>query len=323
MQMRAMSSRHYSGMRRLESLASASLRKAGIELRKLQSIRDYVMIVQTSAGKFLLKGFSNSKRLENQRKLTKLLRENGFRRTYRFIEDLEPFVFDGYIFAWIEFLPSSRKKFSYSSRHSREEGLHLLEEFHRTTQKFYDRIPVSHFNQLDKWRDRFDEFEDNTGVIRKYVSNDIIQTWLKWGKRSLKGLRKYEDDLYAEPLCIVHGDVAHHNFFYKEDGSLYLIDFDLISKAPPLIDFLQYSNRIMPDISGSAELWSYEQLKKYKNNKAFLYALLFPTDIFREWNRLIRENDFHNNNYLHSVWLLTVEDFSKRVRLYKEITDLL
>ena len=199
--------------------------------------------------------------------------------------------------------------------------MQLLEEFHRTTEKFYDRIPVSRFNQVDKWEERFDEFEDNYSIIKKYVSTDIIQTWLKWGKRSLKGLQKYENDLYSEPLCVTHGDVAHHNFFYKDNGSLYLIDFDLISKSPPLIDYLQYSNRIMPDISGSSELWSYEQLKKYKDNRAFLYALLFPTDIFREWNRLVRENDFHNNNYLHSVWLLTVEDLPKRVKMYKEITE--
>ena len=319
--MRAMSSRHHGGMRALESLAASSLRKEGIGLRNLNSIRENVIIVQTNAGKFLLKGFSNSKRMKSQKKLTKLLHQNGFKKTYRFIEELEPFVFDGYVFAWIEFLPSSRKKFYFSSRHSREEGLQLLEEFHRTTEKFYDRIPVSRFNQVDKWEERFDEFEDNYSIIKKYVSTDIIQTWLKWGKRSLKGLQKYENDLYSEPLCVTHGDVAHHNFFYKDNGSLYLIDFDLISKSPPLIDYLQYSNRIMPDISGSSELWSYEQLKKYKDNRAFLYALLFPTDIFREWNRLVRENDFHNNNYLHSVWLLTVEDLPKRVKMYKEITE--
>lgn len=324
LQMRAMSSRnYYDGTRTFKKLVTASLRKAGMELRKLSSIRDNVWIAHTNAGKFLLKGFNSSRKLNSQKKLTMQLHANGFTRTYRFIEELEPFVYDEYVFAWIEFLPSYRKKFSFSSRSSRQEGLFLLEDFHETTRKFYKTIPVKRFDQLDKWNERFEEFEENVNVVKKYVSRDVIQTWLKWGKRSLRGLQRHENELYKEPLCVAHGDVAHHNFFYKDDGTLYLIDFDLISISPPLIDYLQYSNRIMPDISSSSELWSYEQLRKYKNNRAFLYALLFPTDIFREWNRLIRENDFHNNSYLHSVWSLTVEEMPKRVRMYKEISELL
>ena len=322
LQMRAMSSRnYYNGTHTLKRLVVANLRKAGMELRKLSSIRDNVWIVHTNAGKFLLKGFSSSKKLNSQKKLTMQLQANGFTRTYRFIEELEPFIYDEYVFAWIEFLPSYRKKFSFSSRTSRQEGLLLLEDFHETTRKFYKSIPVKRFDQLDKWLERFEEFEGNVSIVKKYVSSDVIQTWLKWGKRSLKGLQKHEADLYNEPLCVTHGDVAHHNFFYKDDGTLYLIDFDLISISPPLIDYLQYCNRIMPNISGSSELWGYEQLKKYKNNPAFLYALLFPTDIFREWNRIIRENDFRNNSYLHSVWSLTVEEMPKRVRMYKEIYE--
>jgi len=314
---------YYDGTRTFKKLVAASLRKAGMELRKLSSIRDNVFIVHANASKFLLKGFSSAKKLNSQKKLTMLLHANDFSRTYRFIEELEPFVYDEDVFAWIEFLPSYRKKFSFSSQTSRQEGLLLLEDFHETTRKFYKSIPVKRFDQLDKWKERFEEFEENVGVVKKYVSRDVIQTWLKWGKRSLKGLQRYENDLYKEPPCVVHGDVAHHNFFYKNDGTLYLIDFDLISISPPLIDYLQYCNRIMPNVSGTSELWSYDQLKKYKNNQAFLYALLFPTDIFREWNRLIRENDFHNNRYLHSVWSLTVEEMPKRIRIYKEISELL
>lgn len=325
LQMRAMSSRiHYDdGTRALKKLATASLRKAGMELRKLSSIRENVLIVHTNAGKFLLKGFSSNKNLNSQKKLTRQLHANGFTKTYRFMEELEPFVYDDYVFAWIEFLSSYRKKFSFSTRASRQEGLLLLEDFHDKTREFYKDIPVKRFDQVAKWKERFEEFEGNISTVKKFVSRDVIQTWLKWGKRSLKGLQRHEGDLYKEPLCVVHGDVAHHNFFYKDDGSLYLIDFDLISIAPPLIDYLQYSNRIMPVISSSSELWSYEQLEQYKNNQAFLYALLFPTDIFREWNRLIRENDFRNNNYLRSVWSLTVEEMPKRVKMYKEISELL
>lgn len=195
----------------------------------------------------------------------------------------------------------------------------ILEDFHGTTRNFYEEISVKHFKQLEKWQERFKDFKSNRHIIKKYVSSNVLQSWINWGEFSLKGLEKYERHLYKEKNCIVHGDVAHHNFFYKNDGVLYLIDFDLISKAPPIIDYLQYCNRIMPDIRNIQELWSYKQLAKYKNNSAFLYALTFPTDVFREWNRIIREDLFYDQTFVHSVWKLTVEEAPQRFQLYKEI----
>jgi len=314
---------YYLGDSGLRKQVASCLKKAGMELRRLTRLRENVYIIKTNKNKYLLKGFGSTKKLKSQVLLTTQLKANRFSKTYDFIQNLESFWYNDYLFAWIEFLPGNKRKFTFSSRTSRQEGLLLLENFHGSTRTFYKSIPIKKFDQLEKWHERFDEFKQNTEIVKKYVSKDVIQTWLKWGKMSLKGLEKYEADLYDESPCIVHGDVAHHNFFYKDDGSLYLIDFDLISIASPLIDYLQYSNRIMPDISGSSELWDYKQLRKYKDNPAFLYALLFPTDIFREWNRLVRENAFHNNSYLHSVWKLTVEELSKRVRMYKEISNAL
>ena len=89
------------------------------------------------------------------------------------------------------------------------------------------------------------------------------------------------------------------------------------------MDYLQYANRIMPNLENSEELWTYQQINQYKNNKAFLYALVFPTDIFREWNRIIKESATDDTSYLYSVQRLTIKERKHRMAMYNEIIDLL
>ncbi|WP_019242740.1 MULTISPECIES: aminoglycoside phosphotransferase family protein [Bacillus] len=300
-----------------------STRDSGTGLRKALKVRDNVYFVTTNHKKYVVKGFSSRKKYDAQRKLTKLLKRHGFNRTYDFIDQFAPFSYDGEIYAWIEYIKPQKDKFTFESLTCRKEGLKILKDFHNATSNFYDEISIKHFDQLEKWKERLKDFKRNKHIINKYVSSDYLQSWINWGEFSLKGLEKYEKLLYKEKNCIVHGDVAHHNFFYRNDGVLYLIDFDLISKAPPLLDYLQYCNRIMPDIRDSNELWSYKQLQKYKENTAFLYALTFPTDIFREWNRIVREDLFFDQGYLHSVWKLTVEEAKQRMKIYKDIVKLI
>ena len=114
-------------------------------------------------------------------------------------------------------------------------------------------------------------------------------------------------------ICVLHGDVAHHNFLRDSKGILHLIDFDLISIGPPSLDYLQYANRILPSLD-----WSFERLAQFSvyeklvGEKAFLYALAFPADIFREWNRLIREGSYRDQNKYNQVMDLTIGQFYSR-----------
>ncbi|MEH6944273.1 phosphotransferase [Bacillus sp. JJ722] len=300
----------------------AALKEKGANLHKVVKLRSNVFIVHTDRKKYLLKGFYNRKKYEAQKLLVRKLKENDFEQTYSF-KNIPTFKYEGETYAWIQFLSSAKERFNFRSYTNRKKGLQLLEDFHSTTSEFYDSIPVNYFNQVEKWEERLEEFESNRRIIEKYVSSSYLDSWLDWGKRSLKGLIKNERELYEEPTCIVHGDVAHHNFFLKKDGNLNLIDFDLINKAPPIIDYLQYCNRIMPHIEDNSELWTYEQLRSYKDNHAFLYALLFPTDIFREWNRIIKEDSLRDRGYMHSVWELSVEEWPKRISLYKDIANMI
>jgi thiamine kinase-like enzyme len=136
---------------------------------------------------------------------------------------------------------------------------------------------------------------------------------VSWANWSLDGMEKNSGFFQKKPFVILHGDLAHHNFLRDEHGKLHLIDFDLISIGTPALDYLQYANRILPYMD-----WSYEKLKtskhmqKYLESDAFLYALAFPADIFREWNRMIREKTYKDDVKFRQVMDLTIGQFYTR-----------
>ncbi|MFF2286092.1 phosphotransferase [Peribacillus butanolivorans] len=263
----------------------------------------------------ILKGFDSFEKWDRQRELTSLLRQKGFTQTYYIHQNLMPFQFEGKWYGSIDYLPPSKKKFRYSNQKDRLEGIQLLESFHDVSEHLYIKAPV--FDQAKKWKERLSLFKKNFSYIRQYVSEEIIKEWIGWGEWALDGFEKNQSLWNKEKKVIIHGDCAHHNFLRKADGTLTLIDFDLMASAPRCIDYLQYANRISNHLEDPATmLWQIPQLKKYQSDPAFLYALTYPTDIFREWNRQNK-----SSSQLHSVWKMTVEDFSERMEMNEKLKE--
>ncbi|WP_180955156.1 phosphotransferase [Peribacillus deserti] len=304
----------------------AYLKDHGFDVKKINKIRENVYKIQTQRRIYFFKGFSSFRKYETQKALTKLLRQYGFYKTYKFLFDIQPFEHKGYYYGFIEYLKPHKEEFRFNTRKNRAEGLRVLGELHRATgkimndQRFY--YPIPKYNQIAKWKQRLEEFESVSHIVAQYVPEQVINQAIMWGKWAIKGAKEHEIHLYQEPDVITHGDVAYHNFLRVQTGEVYLIDWDLISKAPPIIDYLQFANRILPSINYSyKELWSYPAFRNLKNNPAFLYGLGFPSDIFREWNRLVRENLLASQSHIHSVWKLTVEGFDNRIKFQEHLME--
>ena len=100
-------------------------------------------------------------------------------------------------------------------------------------------------------------------------------------------------------------------------------DFDLISVGPVMADYLQYANRILPFLNWSLpSLTSFQGISPYFQQKIFLYALAFPTDIFREWNRLIKDRTYQESNKVRSTYHLTLHQFDQRREFVRELKRL-
>jgi hypothetical protein len=326
MMMRAMTTKKRGGDDYYNRLLSYLTQQFHEKIIDMVKIRKNIYFIKTENEKYMIKGYSSNHKLKLQETFTATLRKEGFTKSYAYLQSpyKEPLYFEGKYFGCMEYLNPNEKSFSFRTLKNRKEGLRLLEEFHQITASFTQRyktlLPESDI-QI-KWTERTNIFLDNLTLIRYFVKESLLNEILEWATWSLNGMRENNDFFLKDPNVILHGDVAHHNFLRDSDDQLNLIDFDLISIGPKCNDILQYANRILPNIDWSFEfLKGHPQIQKYVNEKAFLYALAFPSDILREWNRLIREKEFSNSHKYKQVIELTLGQFYLRRQFVKKLKD--
>lgn len=273
-------------------LLSSFQKQFPFRIRELYRLRDNIFLIDTVKGRFVLKGYSSYSRLKLQETFTASLKTDGFQHTYSFINlNQDSIIYQDKYFGCLEYIDPHSRAFSYFNEKDRREGLALLEKYHNTTKhcilSYQTILPV--FDIGKKWLERYGIFKQNLALVSNYIPQSILQDWLHWAEWSLSGIQRNSDG-FKEPFVILHGDVAHHNFLRKKDGKLYLIDFDLISMGPRNFDLLQYANRILPFINWDLkDLGQYDGLKNLLKKPVYIYSLGYPTDLFREWNRIIRE----------------------------------
>src|SRR3954453_1360823 len=287
------------------------------QIIEISRIKDQVYKVKAKDLQFVLKEFPSYKRLKVQEAFTNSLKKNGFRNTYSFysFSDKKALCLQKKYYGCLEYVHKANEPFRFDTKENCREGLQLLNQFHQTTMKLqgsYNTI-LPTFHLVEKWEERSTLFKRNLPLISFFLEREIITELFTWVEWSLSGLRQEKDTLEKLPKVILHGDVAHHNFMRTSKGDLFLIDFDLISIGPEIADYLQYANRILPYLDWSLhDLATYKPFQSYFQQKLFLYALAFPTDIFREWNRLIKEGQYSDSTKVRSVLYLTINQFEKR-----------
>ncbi|UQZ76614.1 aminoglycoside phosphotransferase [Niallia circulans] len=307
-------------------LLSLLEKKIPIQIIELNRIRNDVYLIKTKQYWIILKGYNSYQKLKVQVAFTRALKQEGFTQTYQFYDfDDEPIIIDNKVYGLIEYLPPHRDTFSYHSKRNRREALRLLEHYYSVTERLVEiyKYILPTFHLIKKFEQRLEEFRGNLLIIEQYIKKDIAEEIMEWADYSLGLIKKQMDYLDTTPNVIIHGDVAHHNFLRVKNNELYLIDFDLISIGPRIADYLQFANRILPDIG-----WSLQDLQKMQvyadlfKDKWFLTALIYPTDILREWNRIIRNKDVNNDFLLDQVQLLTTNQYKRRKKFYQKLQQL-
>ncbi len=309
----------------IDRLFSYLTKKLPLEILQLKQVRDNVFIVDTNKKSFILKGYQNLSKLRIQQDLTASLIKAGFKETYHFYQfEDDPLFFENRYYGCIRYIAQNKRGFSYQSHVEREEGLQLLTDYHATTEKLVSTYKglIPYQNLLKKWRDRLQHFKMNRGIVNYYVPKEISSWLYETAEMALAGMEKHKGDFLNKTPVILHGDVAHHNFIRSRKNGLYLIDFDLVSIGPVSYDLLQYANRILPFMK-----WSFDSLAKMKgfsdhiHDKAFLYGLMYPSDIFREWNRIIKLNSYYNPARVAPLMEMTVTQFKERKAFVENLNN--
>ncbi|MCM2531526.1 aminoglycoside phosphotransferase family protein [Neobacillus pocheonensis] len=289
--------------------------------------RKSVFLLKTEKNTYMIKGYHIYSRLRLQEAFTATLRKEGFSKTYLFVSPpvKEQLFFEGMHWGCMEYIEPNKIPFSFHSQKNRQEGMELLEQFHLVTSTFEARyrtlIPNAHL--LEKWSERFNIFLKNLPFIEYFINESFLSEIVSWANWSLTGMEQNRFFFLKEPFAILHGDVAHHNFLRDFAGRLQLIDFDLISIGPNSLDYLQYANRILPFMDWSFnKLARMKQLQPFLNENAFLFALAFPADIFREWNRIIREKTYTDHTKFKQVMSMTIGQFYLRKQFFDQVKNM-
>ncbi len=295
-----------------------------VHIKEISQIRKQVYKVKGEGLEFILKGFSSYHQFVLQKDVLTSLKQVGFQKTYSFypLEKNPPLLFEQTYYGCLEWIETSKNEFTFFKRHDRLKGLKLLAHFHDVNKKLVEQYmgKITSFNQLGKWQERTVSFLNNLPVIRYFVQKEIIDEILAWADWSLKGVEKELGVFENGEKVILHGDVAHHNFLRAKNKDIYLIDFDLISIGTPRSDYLQYANRILPFIHWSfQDLTNYKEIAAYLYEKGFIYALAFPTDIFREWNRAIRAQTYLQPSKIQPLLEMTIGQFHQRYNFINEL----
>ena len=298
------------------------LKQQDCHVYEMKAIKPRLMKISTDKGIFIAKQFANQTRLLMQLEFLNKLRNTGFKGAYLFSDEIKPFECKGKSIGFLEYLPKHSKSYTYENYSERLEGLDLLKQMHEASAMIIDDLVMNKytFSQVSKWRERLDEVILNGSRLKRIIPDSVLVEYVRMGEWTLNMLGNYELEDVDEKPVMIHGDLAHHNFFRKDNGELLLIDFDLMAEAPPMIDYLQYANRLLIFNNCSLkEILSFPQLKKYRDNPFFLIGLCFPTDIYREWNRICRDQLWNSTRRLDALWNITVEDLPKRLHFFREL----
>lgn len=295
----------------------------GHPFQKISTVKKGVWLIQSEKQRWVIKEFTGQKKLQTQIYFTRCLKDFGFKNTYDF-HRVGAVHFEGRVFGLIRHIEQKKDElFHYGSARNRKDALALLSHFHDTTAQFSDmfRSHLGVFDLLNKWEKRLKDFKNIMDSYRDTSFYPFMKNYMIAGEWAVQYMKSTEDYFFEGPHCILHGDVAHHNFIRKKDGVLYLIDFDLISIGPKQADLLQYCNRILLSLH-----WSYHRLfsefpeiKPFKNDIPFLIALVYPADIFREWihyKNAVKAEKQKRREYLDAI---TFEQYSKRIKFIKTI----
>ncbi|MBM7584822.1 serine/threonine protein kinase [Bacillus pakistanensis] len=298
--------------------------KLNLKYAQLQEIKQGKWLLSTQNEKWFLKEFSTEKKFMKQLILTKELLKRGYSQVLAFhpIHQTSPIRFDGKLYGLMEWL-EHEQDFGYSHEYERQYALQTLKQFHDVTKKILLESPqLSKYfdenNYLSKWESRLAEFTNNIPYLQAFIPLYYLLAYKQWGEWSLHRLKNMS--FAPTNYCIIHGDVAHHNFLLSKNGKLYLIDFDLATIAAEEVDDLQFANRILPYLKWSTnELFSSSLYHVYRKDKVFLMALVYPTDIYREWNRFLRENIRYKDKVWNYLVDLSINQFSYRMLFIQKI----
>jgi len=173
---------------------------------------------------------------------------------------------------------------NFADPDERRASLNTLDALH-ATRDVIDWGAVGYlprFRLLNKWENRLQRFRHNELLVKSYIGSRAFDLFQTYGEQALEVLRAVGPD--TGPMTVLHGDVVHHNLLAAEDGTVYLIDFDLAAAGSPSIEVALWMHRVLPHVDYDAAALCRELPRLGRLSDEGIAMLTYPNEVLREWN---------------------------------------
>ncbi|SFA69061.1 Phosphotransferase enzyme family protein [Lentibacillus halodurans] len=306
----------------INRLSSFLQKKGMLQPRHMTSVNKHVFYVETNhRERLILKRHHNHSRVEQQ--------WNFFEQQSSYIPvpfqrfpNQKPFLYDNGMYWTISpYIPG--QKLNYMAERDRVEALKSIQTFHNETEGIKLRYPLKKEIFYIRWYKRLQNFRNTESIFKEYGFLGLYKDMVQTAEKHLQYVSAYNwfelERAARKSGTWSHGDVASHNFI-RYSGRIYLIDFDLLSCAPPLYDYIQLGQRFLPYLNWNAERLLSYKIVQNKYLKPWLHALFIPSDVMREWLYYIHSSP---GRLMYGYLARMKEDWVKRQSFVKNAQNML
>lgn len=304
------------------------LQKTGLTIYHMYKMNQNIYVLDTKFGLKVLKRFHSKSKLLFQFAFSQKMLERDDRILYYF----ERFPNGEFYIQWNHcywaLMPYiSGTEVDFTQTFDQINVYQALHEFHQ--QSLGVHMDVFSVRRLyPYYEQRFHNFSQLITMFPQVqMKMKMFKDIKEWG---LYALTKLADEKRLETLekmainqrMWMHGDVAHHNFLRVTKQRVVLIDFDQVSIGPKEYDELQLSQRILcrNNWNFSGLLQTLKQIQRLANQRWYLYGLIFPNDIYREWTLFFQGKTCIS---LDRLVTYTKHQYAARLPLIKELIRML
>lgn len=265
-------------------LSSFLSKEGGLDVQRFSKIKSTIYQIETKSGeKYVLKGHYDLERVKRQWAFFEKIPHDHIVPFTLFPNKKKMLVQKRMTWTISPYIKG--RQLRYRNEEDRLTALKAVKAFHRQARRIHLPLYAKDILLVDRMKKRCDRFAMTAGIFREFgygeLFHEIYQTSAGLLKLAAQFPWNQRDSLAKRQGLWIHGDVASHNFIVNKKAVL--IDFDLLSSAPQLYDYIQLGQRFLPFIS-----WDLRELMKYDmvpeaDLDIWLIMMALPSDVMREW----------------------------------------
>lgn len=214
---------------------------------------------------------------------------------------------------WVE-----AESVNFSKRKDRQLSLSAIRSLHATAAvvKWQDKSYLKDYDVLYKWEDRLKRYMDHQKEIASIIGEKEAEKIRFYASNALERLNK------TAPLkrhrTLLHGDVVHHNFL-KHADEVKLIDFDLACLGPEEVEMALWMHRVLPHVNYQVGDLLDEQPDLKFTDPAYLFLLLYPNELLREWLYVISLPTYKRQQLIPRLKVFTAKALTSWPKLWYDV----